>query len=220
MLRSPRRKRKGWPGETESVASSQADRGTHHWTSRNKMGQLISFFLSLYLFFKFTFNWRIIALQCCVGCPTTTCISHKYMYIPSVLSLPPAPTPPHPSRYSQSTDLNSLCYLAIRPDQVCCRAPNMGCEWDGGLQAGVTISVILSWWHKSGSWIHCSYWPRSLVTPIWSEGTLLSLCKAVLKEIIHVYTHSPRRTWSSFPACWQMACGNLARLVGEAPWHW
>ena len=45
MLRSPRRKREGWPGETESVASSQADRGTHHWTSRNKMGQIISFFV-------------------------------------------------------------------------------------------------------------------------------------------------------------------------------
>ena len=45
MLRSPRRKREGCLGETESVASSQADAGTHHWTSRNKMGQIISFFV-------------------------------------------------------------------------------------------------------------------------------------------------------------------------------
>ena len=28
-------------GETESIASSQADRGTHHWASRKKMDQII-----------------------------------------------------------------------------------------------------------------------------------------------------------------------------------
>ena len=40
------------------------------------------------------FNWRIIALQCCDGfCHTTTQVSHNYMHIPSLLSLPP--TPPH-----------------------------------------------------------------------------------------------------------------------------
>ena len=49
-------------------------------------------------FFKnlFVFNWRIIALQYCVGvCHTSTRVSHRYAYVPSLLSLPP-------SRLSQS----------------------------------------------------------------------------------------------------------------------
>ena len=47
------------------------------------------------LFFKIYFNWRIIALQCCLGfCHTTTWISHKYTCLPSLLSLPSLyPTP-------------------------------------------------------------------------------------------------------------------------------
>ena len=48
-------------------------------------------------FFIILFNWRIIALQCCVVnavfatlcfCYTTMQISHNYIYIPSFLSLP------------------------------------------------------------------------------------------------------------------------------------
>ena len=46
------------------------------------------------LFLKFIFNWRIIALSCCIGfCSTTAWISYKYTCISSLLSLPP--TPPH-----------------------------------------------------------------------------------------------------------------------------
>ena len=38
---------------------------------------------------KFFFNWRIIALQNCVGfCQTSTWISHKYIYGPSLLTFP------------------------------------------------------------------------------------------------------------------------------------
>ena len=48
------------------------------------------FFLSVYFF-----NWRKVALQCCVGfCHTTMQISHNYTYIHSLLSLPPLFNPP------------------------------------------------------------------------------------------------------------------------------
>ena len=61
------------------------------------------------IFFHYVFNWRIVALQCCVGfCHTTTCISHKYTYIPSLLNLPSIPYPSHPSRLSQNTRLSSV----------------------------------------------------------------------------------------------------------------
>ena len=47
---------------------------------------LHKYFLKNNLFF----NWRNIALQCCVGfCHTTMQFSHNYTYIASLLSLPP-----------------------------------------------------------------------------------------------------------------------------------
>ena len=51
-------------------------------------------FLWEFFFFKtlFIFNWRIIALQCCVGfCLTSAWISHRCTYVPLLLNLPPAP---------------------------------------------------------------------------------------------------------------------------------
>ena len=64
-------------------------------------------------FSLFTFNWRI-ALQCCIGfCHTSTWISHKYTYVPSLLILWssfPLPTPSHPSRLYRAPDLSSLWY--------------------------------------------------------------------------------------------------------------
>ena len=39
-------------------------------------------------------------------------ISHNYMYIPSLSSLPPIP-PSHSSSWSQSPRLGSLCYIAV-----------------------------------------------------------------------------------------------------------
>ena len=48
----------------------------------------------LIFFILFIFNWRIIALQCCVGlCHTSTWISHRYTHVPSLLNLPPTSHP-------------------------------------------------------------------------------------------------------------------------------
>ena len=63
-------------------------------------------------FFFFFFYWKIIALQYCVGlCHTSTCISHRYTYVPSLWD-PPAPSPisSYLSRLSQSSGLSFLCH--------------------------------------------------------------------------------------------------------------
>ena len=67
-------------------------------------------------FFK---NWRIIALQCCVGfCHTTSWINHNYIYMCMCISIyisPPSwaflsPPPSCPFWLSQSARLSSLLY--------------------------------------------------------------------------------------------------------------
>ena len=59
---------------------------------------------NVHLFFKkIIFNWRIIALQCCVGfCYTWMWINHRYAYVPSFWTCPP--TPSHSFMLSQSTE--------------------------------------------------------------------------------------------------------------------
>ena len=59
--------------------------------------KLMSSALASRFFFFFFFNWRIISLQHCLDfCHTSTCIDHRYTYIPSLLNLPPTshPIPP------------------------------------------------------------------------------------------------------------------------------
>ena len=52
-------------------------------------------FITFVIVLFFFFNWRIIALQCCVGfCHTIAWIIHKYTYITSLLGLPPSPAIP------------------------------------------------------------------------------------------------------------------------------
>ena len=48
--------------------------------------QIFSLIMWVVFSFKIIFNWRIIALQCCVGFCHTTWISHKYTYVPSLLN--------------------------------------------------------------------------------------------------------------------------------------
>ena len=64
--------REGWHAAVHGIAKS----GTRlsDWTELN----------------WFIFNWRIIALQYCVGfCHTSAWISHRYTHVPSLLNLPP-----------------------------------------------------------------------------------------------------------------------------------
>ena len=65
------------------------------------------------LFFKFTFNWSTISLQCVGFCCTAMWISHKCTYTPSLLSPPPL-TPSHFSRWPHSKGWAS-CVLQPRP---------------------------------------------------------------------------------------------------------
>ena len=79
-------------------------------------------FLFLFLFFcflfsKLIFNWRIIALQYCVGfSKTSTWISHRYAQISFLLSLPPHPTPlgcfRAPIFHSLLLSFLSLCHVS------------------------------------------------------------------------------------------------------------
>ena len=47
---------------------------------------------------EISFNWKITALQSCVGFCCSTWISYRHTYIPSLFSLLPTPPPPYPSR--------------------------------------------------------------------------------------------------------------------------
>ena len=56
---------------------------------------------------SFVFNWRIMALQCCIGfCHTSPWVSHRYTYDPSLVN--PPPTSPHPLACCRAPGLSSL----------------------------------------------------------------------------------------------------------------
>ena len=56
-------------------------------------------YLIIILFKKIILYWRIIAFQhFAVFCQTSTWISHRCTYVPSLLTLPPVSLPSHPSR--------------------------------------------------------------------------------------------------------------------------
>ena len=82
---------------------------------RNTVGKILKedFVLGLYfcffLFVCFIFNWRIVALQHCVGfCQISSWISHRYTYVPSLLTIPLPPSPSLPSRLLQSWETQTI----------------------------------------------------------------------------------------------------------------
>ena len=58
------------------------------------------------------FNWSVIALQNLLFFVKPIWISHRYAYIPSLLSLPPSPSPSHSSRLIQNPCLSFLRHTA------------------------------------------------------------------------------------------------------------
>ena len=82
---------------------------------RNTVGKILkkdffSWFIFLFfLFVCFIFNWRIVALQHCVGFwQISSWISHRYTYVPSLLTIPPPPSPSLPSRLLQSWETQTI----------------------------------------------------------------------------------------------------------------
>ena len=73
-------------------------------------------YIQFYVFSFVFFNWRIIALQCCVDfCHIITRISHRCIYIFSLLSISPES---QSCRLMQNFGLVSLCFIAASP-QLC-----------------------------------------------------------------------------------------------------
>ena len=65
-------------------------------------------------FLKFIFNWRITALQYCIGFfHASTLICLRYTYAPPSWTPLPPPTPCHPSRLLHTPSLSSLFHQQI-----------------------------------------------------------------------------------------------------------
>ena len=62
--------------------------------------------------YLFSFDWRIMALQCCVGfCHAATWINHRYIHVLSLLKLTPTSHPIPPIQVVTEHRLSSLRYI-------------------------------------------------------------------------------------------------------------
>ena len=92
----------------------QAVSHIYHYFRSSLLSLLLDSLAVFFVCFNlFLFNWRVIALQCCVGfCHTSAWTSHMYTYFPSLLNIPLTSHPIPALRLLQSTWLSSLCYTA------------------------------------------------------------------------------------------------------------
>ena len=79
-----------WTGRPGVLQFMGSQRVRHDWETKLNWTEYCynNCLMALFLF-KFIFNWRIITLQYCVAfCYTSTWISHKYTYVPTLVNLP------------------------------------------------------------------------------------------------------------------------------------
>ena len=139
-------------------------------------------FIYLFIGILFFFNGSIIALQCCAGfCRTTTCISHKDAYIPSLLIISPIP---HPTPlglhrapdwelfYTATSHYQSLLHIAVFYKLKVCGNPALSKSTRGIFPTAFTY--LLSLCHifvnshnisTFSSLLHLLWW--SVITDLW-----------------------------------------------------
>ena len=125
-------------------------------------------------FLKFIFNWRIIALQYCIGFfYASTLICLRYTYAPPSWTPLPPPTPCHPSRLLHTPSLSSLFHTA-------------NSHWLSILHMVVYVSMPLS------PFIHLSFLSHSMSVSLFSISVSPLLpCKKVHHTIFldSIYMH-------------------------------
>ena len=118
---------------------------------------------------KFIFNWRIIALECCVGfCHTITWTSREYTHITFLLILPATPLGCHRAPgwapwAIQRRSTHYLCYtlrciyfdapllsqlVPPSPCPICAHSPFSVCVSTPALQIGSSVPFFLDSIHR------------------------------------------------------------------------
>ena len=138
--------------------------------------------------FYFFFNWRIMAIQYCVGLRhTSTWISHGHTHAPSLLKPLLSPAPSHPSRLSQSTGSGS-------PHQTA--NPHLLSLTDADVFSHVLLSV---WPTLSFSQVTAAL---STISRTWKQPKCQLADEWIQKFWVHIYNgmllnYKKEHTWVS-----------------------
>ena len=141
------------------------------------------FFLSS---FKKFFDWRKVALQCCIGfCHTTTQISHNYIQVPSLSSLPPLSPQPTPLGHHRMPGLYSLFMMETErfSRDICFYL--FGCSGASLQRAGSSVAAHRTWFLPGDpTWAPCigkCHWATRVVpgTECFCYDQLLGIEKSL-----------------------------------------